>query len=245
MTDYSPKYTSVQYVQAKSGLTQKEFDFGNDYNIRATIEDAESEIELVTGRMFTSGNSVTDFISFKRRDILDNQRTNFRLQNYPVQSVTQMLSLNSDGTTAKTYTTLTAAQVTAGTFQNTDFWLETSFDELSRATMGNGRVILKSDAFDQSTAKIQITYTYGYAAVPVVVRDLATCLAAIRVWIQFMGGSYNRLNEYEIPQQYANKGNFYSRAKDNIAVLTKEAERLYERIGKRPRILLQSSGDNI
>ena len=72
--------------------------------------------------------------------------------------------------------------------------------------------------------------------------DLATCLAGIRAWLRFLGGEYNRLNSYGIPQQSVNKGDFYARGMQNIKLLTEEAERLYKRIGKRKITFFASSG---
>ena len=89
---------------------------------------------------------------------------------------------------------------------------------------------------------IQISYTYGYTTLPTQIRTLACCLAGIRAWVNFMGGSYNYLNSYSIPQQSVNKGDFYDRAQKNIEALTNEANGLLDRVGRKPRTLFVSSG---
>lgn len=208
------------------------------------IDDTTAEIEMLTGRKFTNANAVTQYFNIERADIIGNKQTTIVLDNYPVQSITECLGLNNDGTTATTYGTLTSVQIGAGTYYTTDYWLDTNEDALTNTDIPSGKIIYKTESFSQGTQKIKVAYTYGYSTVPVAVRALATCLAGIRCWIRFMGGSYNRLDSYNIPQQGVSKGSFYDRCKQNIEVLREESERLLDRIGRRPRVLFYSTGQN-
>ena len=237
--NYTCIYTSADRVYSKTGLTNAEVDLiKNDY----ILEEAESELQMLTGRKFTDGNIVTEFQSAPKKDALENKPITINLSNYPVQSITLFNILNTDGTVNKTYATLTTANITAGTFDTTDYWLEISEDPLTNNQYPTGKITLKTDSFNYGTNNIKVGYTYGYTSVPVPVKSLATCLAGIRAWVAFLGGCYNRLNSYSIPQQSVDKGDFYARGKQMIDQLTGEANQLLDRVGRKPRILAFSSG---
>lgn len=208
------------------------------------IDDTTAEIEMLTGRKFTDNNSVTQYFNIEREDIIGNKQTTIILDNYPIQSITSCLGLNVDGTTATTYGTLTSVQVAAGTYYTTDYWLDTSEDSLTNTDIPNGKIIFKTESFSRGTQKIKVAYTSGYGTVPVSVRALATCLAGIRCWVRYMGGSYNRIDSYNIPQQGVQKGDFYARCRNNIEVLRDESERLLDRIGRRMRVSFFATGQS-
>lgn len=199
-------------------------------------------MELLTGRKFTSGNAVTEIQSVKREDVLGNKVSTILLSNFPVQSITEFKCIASDGTASSTFGTLTSAQIAAGTYYTADYWLDVMEEPLNRSVVPTGRITMITYTFSEGTNNAKISYTYGYTSVPTVIRDLATCLAGIRAWLRFLGGSYNRINSYSIPQQNVNKGDFYARGMQNIQMLRDEADRLLDRIGRKPRTLFFSSG---
>jgi len=238
------KYTDANTVYARTGLGTSEVDFtvGNNADI---IYDAEAELETLTGRKFTNANSVTEYINGPTKDVLGyngTKATSIRTSNYPIQSITSFKSVYLDDSTNQSLATLTSVQIAAGTFDTTDYWLDTIQDNIGGSIIPNGKITLKTMEFPTGTQNIVISYTYGYTSVPTAVRALATCLAGIRAWIQFMGGNYNRLDSYSIPQQSVSKGSFYERANQNIQALQAEADRLLDRIGRRTRVLAFSSG---
>ena len=242
---YTLKYiNSATDVYTKSGLTASEVDLtSNDYQL---IQEAENEVELLTGRKFTNGNTCTDFLDGPQKDIIGYAGTNatsINISRYPIQSITTFSKLNTDGTTAKAYDTLTSVQVAAGTFDNDDYWLETMTDPLTGSIVPYGVLRLKTDSFTPGHNNYKVAYTYGYTSVPAPVKALAVCLAAIKQWVAFLGGYYNRLDSYSIPQQSVNKGDFFSRGDKMIALLKEESEMWLDRIGRRPRILMFSSGE--
>lgn len=244
MAAYTPIYTTALFVQAKAGLGTTELDLTVDANLRTTLEDAEKEVELLCGREFTDANSITEYLSINRKDILDLAQTSIVLSHYPIESISEFKLLDSSESATATFGTLTAIQIAAGTVYTSDYWLEIQNDPLTNSVVPNGKIKLKTNTIPEGTNNVKVTYTYGYSAVPVAVRNLATCLAAIRVWIAFLGGSYNYLNNYSIPQQTVNKGDLYVRGKQIIETLTEEANRLLERIGRRPRTLYFATGSN-
>lgn len=239
---YSPKYTSATDVYGKTGLSNTEVDVSaNDSQL---LQDAEAEVELITGRKFTGSNVATDYISGPDRDIIGStgqKATRFKLTNWPIQSITAFVTLNPDGTTNTTYDNLTDVQISAGTIYTEDYWLETSVDPLTGNQGTNGNVLLTSDSLVPGRMNVRVSYTYGYSSVPRTVKTLATCIAGIMAWVKFMGGQYNRLDSYSIPQQSVSKGSFYDRANQNIEALTKEANELLDRIGRRPKTFYVSS----
>jgi len=243
MALYSPIYTTADLVYAKTGLSATEVDLTDESIMSATVEDAEKELEMLIGRKFTDANSFTEYLNIKYdEDIVGNQKTTVQLTHWPIQSISVLQRLDTDGDAEDTYDTLTSAEITAGTYASDDYWLDLSNDSATNALVPNGKIIMKTDAFAKGTHKVKCTYTYGYSSVPVVVRDLATCLAGIRCWIRFLGGCYNRLNSYSIPQQSVNKGDFYARGKQNIDMLKEEADRLLDRIGKKSRTFFGATG---
>lgn len=239
---YTPIYTSVAQVQAKTGLSNSEVDLTNDDIVRTTIEDAESEVEMLTGRKFTDGNADAEYFSTQGKDVTDNFQRTVIASHFPIQSVVTFNLLNLDGSAISTFDPLTSAQITAGTFDTDQYWLELLNDPLTNVASPTGKFVLKVQTITAGTNTVYLAYTYGYSAVPSVIRDLATCLAGVRCWLRFLGASYNRLNDYSIPQQTVSKGDFYQRGKQNIDLLTEEAERLLDRIGRKPRTLFFASG---
>lgn len=260
---YTPRYVTAAQVYQKTGLTSTDVDLTVNDTI---IEDAEYELEMLTGRRFDGANAVTQVLDGAKEDAVGRSVPNsfsistgtgqglnsgraksLRVSNYPIQSITSFLLLNVDGTTAKTYAVLTAATIVAGTFDTTDYWLETMYDTVSRTNVPNGRIVMKTDDIIPGDKNYRVAYTFGYGtvvtpAVPIPIRTLAACLAGMRAWIRLVGGNYDRINSYNVPEQSVTKGDIYIRAKQNIETLKAEADQLLDRIGRRPRILFVGSG---
>lgn len=235
------KYTTDTNVYNRSGLSATEINLSTNTNI---IDDAENELEVVTGRVFTTGVSYTEYFDGQKQDIIGLGQFSKMviLRNYPIQSITSLQTLNSDQSVNKAYAVLTAANISAGVYYTTDYTLDTNTDNLTNAISATGRINLISDIFPTGTKNIKVVYTAGYATVPRAVQNLATCMAGIRAWISFLGGKYNFLNSYSIPQQSVNKGDLYERGKINIQNLTDEATRLLDQIGRRQSKVFLASG---
>uniref|UniRef100_A0A6H2A195 Uncharacterized protein n=1 Tax=viral metagenome TaxID=1070528 RepID=A0A6H2A195_9ZZZZ len=237
---YSAKYTDATSIYTKTGLTASQVDLTtNDSQI---ISEAEAELEMLVGRKFTGAIAVTEYFSPKGKDVIGNFSTSIQLKNFPIQSITSFTTVDIDGDAVDTYDTLSAAEITAGTFESEDYWMEAFEDPLTNLPAPTGKVTLKEDSFPEGTNSIKVSYTYGYSSVPAVVKELATCLAGIRQWVTFMGGQYNRVNSYNLPEKSFNKGDFYQRAKQNIEMLREEADRLIDMIGRKSRVLAFSTG---
>lgn len=238
---YTPVYCTAQQVYNKTGLSATEIDLSTNVDI---IEDAEAELEALTGKKWTNGVSKTDYFNGISKDIIGtsgNYSITINTTCYPIQSITSFLLLNTDGTTNTTFDNLTSVQISAGTYYTDDYWLETSTDSITNSLICSGKIILKETNFSTGTQNIKISYTYGYSTVPALIRALACCLAGIRAWVNFLGGNYNRINSYMIPQQTVNKGDFYARGIENIQSLHKEANDILDRVGRKSRLLFTSS----
>ena len=218
---YSPKYCQAVDVYKKSGLSATECDVtANDSQL---ISEAESELETLCGRKFSDANVMTEYLSTKDKDSLDKAQSSIQLNHFPIESITEFKLLDSSGNSLVTFSNLTTVQIAAGTFQTSEYWLGISNDPLTNIASPNGKITLKVYTIPKGTNNVKIAYTYGYAITPTPVKNLAACMTGIRAWISFMGGSYNRLNSYSIPQQTVDKGDFYTRGQKMIDLMTKEA----------------------
>ena len=234
-------YCNSDLVYQRTGLTSSEV---SETDVISLILDAEAELEMITGRKFTNANTITEKISVKDKDIIGNSQSNFTVNHYPIQSVTSCNLVDMDGNITATLGGLTSIQIAAGTIDNSEYWLIQANDSLTNTPLPYGKFQLKTRTISSpATNIVQVTYTYGYSYVPQSILNLACCLAGIRVWLAFLGASYNRLNSYSIPQQTTNKGDFYQRGMQNIDLLTKEAEQLLDRIGRKSRTLFFASGE--
>jgi hypothetical protein len=234
-------YSVFQDVYDKTGLSVSEV---ANAIVTTLIAYADAEIETITRRKFSDANAKTEFFDGSKKDILGisgNNATTINLSEYPVESITAFQVLNSDMTAAKTYTALTSVQIAAGTYYTTDYWLDTIVDPVTLNTIPYGKITLISDVFPTGRNNIKVSYTYGCAAVPTLIKELSVCMAGIRTWVYFLGGGYNRLNSYTIPQQSVDKGDFYLRGHRNILLLQEEANRILDRVGRKPRTLAFSS----
>ena len=226
---YTFKYTTLTDIRNKAGLTTAEV---ADAIFDTLGNDAERELETLTGRKWSSANAVTEYQDGPVQSVIDyptypsnlaynttgGYSNNVILHRYPVQSITEFKFLNQDGTTNTTLANLSAAQVTAGTYFTNDYVLDPI----------NAIIDLRSLTVPPRKKTVKVVYTYGYSAVPREINDLAACLAGIRAWIYFLGANYNRLNSYSIPEQSATKGDFYKRGMDMINYLTAESERIMQ-----------------
>lgn len=66
---------------------------------------------------------------------------------------------------------------------------------------------------------VVITYTYGHSAIPRVIKQLTGLIAALQVLAEKMGGTFNSVNSYTLPEYSVNKG-------DQVAKLATTFEHL-------------------
>jgi hypothetical protein len=235
----SGKYCTSTDVYTRTGLTTSEVP---DATVQAVLLDAEAELEMITGRVFTNGNAMTEYITIGPADVMGNKQSAIQLRFWPVQSIAAFQLQDSTGAATATFAALTGAQVAAGTYATTDYWLELSHNPITNTVVPCGRLKLKTYTISQGTNIAYVSYTYGYSSVPQIIRSLSATMTGVRIWLAFLGGHYGQINSYSIPEQSVNKGDFYARARQNVDMLTEQSSQLLDRIGRRSRTLFFATG---
>jgi len=216
-------YGTVSMVRIKSGLTTTDI---SDDDIQVLLNFSDAEVDATTGQSFKNATSVTDYYNIyppKRADDLDPNR--IVLKHYPVQAITLFTLINTDNSVYSTLDTLSAVEIAAGTWQSSDYYCDPTI----------GIIELNSKVFDYVPKRAKITYTYGFTTCPIIVSEISSNLAAIRALVKFMGGNYDRLNSYKIPEQEIDKGDFFGRANQVIQTLTASTEELFNQLIKKQR----------
>jgi hypothetical protein len=193
----------------------------SDTDLTTFIGYADSEIDTFAGRSFADATSVTEYPDGEPKNLFGNNDITFQLKKYPIESITQFLLLNEDGTTASTLGTLSAANILAGTYTTTDYWLKP----------GIGEIILKTKVIPSGIYSTKIVYTYGYASVPTLVAELSASLAAIRAVVAVAGGKYDSLTSYTIPEQNVSKAEF-DKLMITAKTLQEKVTHLWLRVGE-------------
>jgi len=225
-------YTTPALVRQKTGLTSSEI---TDDEIIVAISFSDSEIENTTGQKFGNGITATEYYSYyppKRvDDVLPNR---LMLKHFPVQSITSFLILDSTGDTSSTLANLSAAEILADTWQTADYFIDPLI----------GNIELSSQVFGFVPKRAKISYTYGTPTLAPFITELSACLAGMAVTVKYLGGNYDRVNSYTVPEQTYNKGDFYDRGIKIIKQLEKKSESLYKQIGKKQsfQIAITSGG---
>jgi len=232
-------YCTYTDVYTRTGLSTTEV---STAIVDELIIDAEAELEMLCGRVFTTANAFTEYLSTKDKDLIGNYSTTFRVTHWPIQSVTACAILDDTGTATETFDTISAAEILAGTYESADYWLETMNDPIVNALKPNGKFTLKTVTIPQGTNNVKVAYTYGYATVPRVITDCTASMAGIRAWAYFTGGQYSSVSDYSLGDFHASKGDIYQRGKQNMETLKLRIDALLERIGRKPRTLFFASG---
>lgn len=230
---YAATYTSIAEVRLQCGLAVADV---SDANITSFIQAAEAELDAFAGRSFMNETAVTEYLPAVPKDIMENSRTKFKTSFYPIQSITACKFLNADGSVNTTMGTLTAVQITAGTYYTSDYWVDPAIGQISLTSL---------EVPSTGNMKIQIGYTYGYATVPYYVNVITAKLAAVHALVYFLGGNYNYLSSYTIPEQSVNKGDLYVRGMSLAKQLSEETQKLIDaKIGRRV-VTTVSSGTGV
>jgi len=215
-------YYDISTIRALTGLTTSEV---ADATLDTLGALADSEVDQITKQAYSS-TQTTEYYSMyppKQADEIVGNR--LILKHYPVLSIDSFLLLDSSGTTTSTLSGMTAATISGKTYQNTTYFIDPTI----------GLVELTTQTFDFVPSRAKIQYTYGYTSVPVVVKELSSCLTGIRAWVNFLGGNYDRLNSYSLPEQSYNKGDFYDRGMQIIKILREQSDNLLNQLGRKQR----------
>lgn len=234
-------YCSANDVYNRSGLSATEI---ASATVEIMISDAEAELEAITGRKFTDSNQLTEFLSIKDKDLVGNYQSSFIVSHYPIQSITECKILDADGNATTTFDTLSSAEILVGTYESDDYWLEVANDTITNTMKPTGRVILKTQTLPEGTNNLKVGYTYGYASVPTIITDLASCMAGLRAWVYVLGGNYDGANNYSLSEFSVNIGDLFIRGKQNMEFLKTRIDSLLDRVGIKQRTLFFATGSD-
>jgi len=234
-------YCSSADVYYRTGLSTTEI---ASAIVDIMISDAEAELEAIAGRKFTNGNSITEYLSIKDKDLVGNYQSSFSVSHYPIQSITECKILDQDGDATSTFETLSTVDIATGTFHTNDYWLGIATDTITNLIKPTGRIILKTRTLPEGTNNLKIAYTYGYSTVPTIITDLASCMAGLRAWVYVLGGNYDGANSYNLSEFSVNTGDLYSRGKQNMEFLKTRIDDLFSRVGIKQRTLFFATGSD-
>ncbi len=213
-------YSTTSQFRLTSGLTTTEI---SDDNVTVLINFSDSEIDSLFNRSFKDSTPFTEYISMylpKRADDVCPNRilTSF----YPIQSITEFVLVTSTSSITSTLSTISTG-ITETNWQTADYFIDPRY----------GLIELNSRTIQFSPSKAKISGTYGYTETPTYVQELSSVLTGIRAWINFLGGNYDRLNKYKLPEQEYDKGDFYDRGLKSIERLSDRANSLVSLIGEK------------
>lgn len=214
-------YCTPAQVKQVSGFSSTEI---SDDDITVLIGFADAEIDSLFNRSFGNATGFIEYVSLylpKRADDIAPNRliTSY----YPIQSISSILLVNATGTTTSTLSSISSTNIDNKNWQTNDYFINPEF----------GLIELTTQTIQFSPSKAKVSGTYGYSTTPTIISELSATITGIRAWLQFLGGNYNRLNKYELPEQKFDKGDFYDRGMKAISSLTSRANSLTSLIGEK------------
>jgi len=165
-------YVSVEEVKTSlmaSGVTMA------DDTIRNVIRGAMAEVDQITGRRFTNGNTRTEWFNTNTPNP-DTEVRQLFLTYLPVQDVTTVKAYDTAKTVVKTYA-------------DTDYWIDT-----------NGILELCTTDFQHQRRRIEVVYTYGYTSVPRKISKLCSVISQIEVMRSYMIEQDDKMTGFDISE---------------------------------------------
>jgi len=222
--------TTGVVITAKYKYFPDTVDLDND-DITDFIAQADAEIENWTGKKFTNANLATEYFEGRKQKIQATDSVeegqyyseSFEdkyvviLSNYPVLSITSVEFLNDDLTASDTLT------------ENEDYhWYD----------YGKITLITTSKPEGPGKKKIKVTYTYGYASVPTIVKRLSAVMASIIAFVNLTGGSYDEITSYTLGPKSVSVGEPYMNMRAAIERLEAMKAQLLNEIGREFRMVV-------
>lgn len=189
-------YCTTADVARMSGLTIASLPSNiTEANITSHIEDAEAMIDRFCNTKFAS-TSVTEYYD-------GNDMRTLMLRHFPVISVSSL--------------TIRGTSITISTKLHVYTGME-----------GAGKITLDSEAevstFESDVDPMQITvvYSYGYASVPAIIKKATANVAARSLLMQQIGGTYDDLTSFSIPEFTGALGEPYTNIRETLQRLQSE-----------------------
>ena len=197
-------YISVSEV--KNSLMSTGVTMADD-TVRNAVRSAMAEVDTITGRSFSNGNTKTEWFNTDQANP-DTDVTTLFLTYLPVQDITSV----------KEYTT---SNVLAKTLSSDDYWID-----------DNGILELARTTFTHQRHRVECKYTYGYTSVPIKISKLCSVIAQIEVLREYMIAQDSKVTSFSIPGVSAvTLGEVYQTARLAIDMLEKQKKNLVAEIG--------------
>ena len=198
-------YCSVMDGYRKAGITSSVISEGD---MADHIREACGEVDTLMGRSFKSTQSATEWHDIEELDEDDRIKTLF-LDKRPIQSITSLISYDKSSTIVKTWS-------------SSDYWVDLDI----------GTIRLRTQEFAQQNNRVKVIYTYGYATVPVNIRNLVGNIAAMRAITQQIGGTYDDVTSYSLPSGVSiGVGEPYTNMREALTRLEKANTEILKAIG--------------
>lgn len=196
----------VSVAEVKSALMSTGVTMGDD-DIRNTIRAAMGEVDTITGRKFTNGNTKTEWFNTDQPNP-DTGVTTLFLTYMPVQTITSVKEYNTSNVLAKTFT-------------DDEYWID-----------DNGILELSRTTFSQQRHRVECVYTYGYTSIPISISKLCSVISQIDVLRHYMVMQDDKITGFSMPDiAQVQLGETYMTAKLAIAGLEKKKITLVKEIG--------------
>ena len=204
----------------------------SDADVEEMILDAEAEVDNWTGKTYES-TEYTEYQEGSPRqavitgtvdegvysDIPVEEQREILLEHYPVISITSLTTLDDDGDTVDILT------------ENTEYHL---FKDTGKIWIYSGKI-----PYGDNKKKIKIIYNAGTETVPRIVQRLTSVIAGIHVLVHQMGGTYNDVTSYSLPEGISvSLGEPYTQIRETLNRLEKERDRLFNIIGREIRVVV-------
>lgn len=215
-------YGSIADVRSISGLSATSTI--SDADITVFLNYAQAEIESTTDQKYTTTTTYTEYYSLyppKRADGLQPNR--LTLKHYPILSIDTFNLIDSTGNPYAILDTLSAAEISAGTYQSADYYCDPN----------TGLIELSTRYMDYVPRRVKVVYKSGYSSVPMIVTQLANQLATQMALTQFLGGSWEKANKFSVPEQSFDVGDVKDKALTTLNSTRVKIDNLYAMLGNK------------
>lgn len=199
-------YCSVEDVYRHAGVdnTVKDED-----TVLDEIREAGAMVDRYFQRRFIPNQTATEWIDIEDLDEDDDIREIF-LTHRPVLGVTSMKSYDPAGNPETTW-------------ESTEYKLDLDI----------GRIRLREKKFVKQDSRVEVVYTHGYSTVPNEIKSLTGMIAAMRILIAQIGGTFDDVTSYSLPVGVSiGVGEPYTNMRESITRLEKERDLLLKSIGQ-------------
>ena len=206
-----------------------------DDQISRAIEKADSEINELTGRKWdTSADFTEEFDFLKKKTESD----------YDIYQRTESGSSDYFGEDYIVTKYLPLASVSLIQFYDENGDEETT-DRLTSAVnypddyefYNYGKVVLKNMRVSTGYKKIKITGTYGQSTTPTYIQELSSLMAAVRLYVNISGGSYNDVTSYSLGGTTVSVGEPYVNIREFLLQAKKRIDELVNLVGRKHIII--------